>query len=404
MPTGSQKLAVLLCKFSDTEDIDPQPVDYFTDLFVKRGTGGLNDYWADASLGSINLDGTEVFGWKTSEQNKNDYLSNKPDRWSKIQGAIDFFGIDASKFDGVVALYNVSVGDGGRSHGGVLGGPDDYNVTFLGHETGHLFGLAHSYDQSTRKRATWSAPGEYWDKYDIMSAMNVFHFDHPRFQQSGPLLCAPNLDRMGWLPRSRVWTEDVHGSFSECVDLVPLGHPEIPGYLAAQIGSLWIELRVPDRWDAGLPSRASVLIHTMMGSNAKIMASDKTHWTEDWQAGQIFGPPPLEMAIAGGTRVEIASIDSANMRARVCITHQAGRDDKEGVVFVGSYAIGDGWILLKDVLFRIPPKGGPLRELLDGAVQAGINQTRSDIVTGGLSADDVQAIASLMRATGSKTN
>jgi len=30
------------------------------DLFVKCGTGGLNDYWSDASLGSINLDGTEI--------------------------------------------------------------------------------------------------------------------------------------------------------------------------------------------------------------------------------------------------------------------------------------------------------------------------------------------------------
>ena len=73
-------------------------------------------------------------------------------------------------------------------------------------------------------------------------------------------------------------------------------------------------------------------------------------------------------------------------------------------MFVGSYAIGDGWILLKDVLFRIPQKGGPSRELLDKAVQVGVNQTRVGIATGGLSQDDVQAIASLMRATGSKTN
>jgi hypothetical protein len=396
MPTGSQKLAVLLCKFEDTADIEPESADYFKDLFVTKGTGGLNDYWTEASLGSINLDGTKIFGWRSVDQTRTDFLSTRPDRWSKIQGAIDAFGIDTSKFAGVVALFNVSVGDGGAAGIGVLGAPGDYNVTFLAHETGHVFGLDHSYDQSTRKTNTWSAPGEYWDQHDIMSAMNVFSHSHPRFSQRGPLLCAPNLDRMGWLPRSRVWTKPRSGSFTECVDLVPLGHPELPGYLAAQIGQYYVELRTPDRWDAGIP-RSCVLIHFLNGTNATVVASDAANWVNDWQAGQTFGPSQVEMVIAGGTRIEIASIDSSNMKARICITHQVGRDDKEGVLFVGRLAVGDGWVLLKDVLFRVPPKGGPLRELLDQAVQIGAQGLRSDVFKSGLS-DDIEAIAKLIAA------
>ncbi len=46
--SGSQKFAVLLCKFSDSPDVEPQSVDFCRDLFANRGTGGLNDYWADA--------------------------------------------------------------------------------------------------------------------------------------------------------------------------------------------------------------------------------------------------------------------------------------------------------------------------------------------------------------------
>jgi len=38
---GSQKLAILLCKFSDSAKTDPHPASFYEDLFIKRGTGGL---------------------------------------------------------------------------------------------------------------------------------------------------------------------------------------------------------------------------------------------------------------------------------------------------------------------------------------------------------------------------
>ena len=61
---GSQRIAVLLCKFADAVRVEPQPRSYYEDLVAKRGTGGLNDYWRAASLGSIDLDGSQVFGWE----------------------------------------------------------------------------------------------------------------------------------------------------------------------------------------------------------------------------------------------------------------------------------------------------------------------------------------------------
>lgn len=372
MLTGSQKLAILLCKFSDFSDTEPENVDYFRDLFVNRGTGGLNDYWYDASLGSINLDGSEVFGWQVIKETQAQYIAAHPDRAGKIQGAVDAFGIDRSKYAGIVALFNMSPGDSGAS-GGVLGGPGDYNPTFLAHETGHVFGLNHSFDQSARKNASWSAPGEYFDQHDIMSAMNVHSHWHQRFAQRGPLLCAANLDAMGWLPAPRTWVPPTNDSFSQCLDLVPLGHPEIPGYLAARVADYYVEFRTDDRWDAGIP-QPTILIHRMSGGNAVVIASDAGNWNNEWHAGQAFGPSAVEMAIRGGIRIQVDSIDTANMKARLCITRQAGRYEAESVLFLGSIVVGDGWVLLRDVLYRVPPKGGPLHEIVEHVVQAGAHR------------------------------
>ena len=33
--------------------------------------------------------------------------------------------------------------------------------------------------------------------------------------------------------------------------------------------------------------------------------------------------------------------------------------------------VGDGWVLLRDVLYRVPPKGGPLHEIVDQVVRVG---------------------------------
>jgi hypothetical protein len=294
---GSQKFAVFLCTFSD-EGTEPHPADFYRQLIVERGTGGLNDFWIAASQGAIDLDGTRVFGWRSVQQAKADYLTAKPGRGDKIIGASEAFPeVDTSKYAGVIAMYNTDVGDGGNAGNGVLASPTGMSVTFLGHETGHVFGLEHSFDQSDRKDASWSAPGEYFDQYDIMSAMNVYSTFDAKFQQRGPLLCAASLDRMGWLSPSRVWAPpSANSSSSDVFDLVSMSHREIPGYLAANIGNLYVEFRTPELWDEAIP-RPGVLVHLRSDPNAVIIASDKTNYVDDWQPGQMYGPSDLQMAI-----------------------------------------------------------------------------------------------------------
>jgi hypothetical protein len=354
---GSQRLAVFLCKFSDNSNVEPRPADFYQELFALRGTGGLNDYWIAASLGAINLDGTEIFGWRTLNENQTDFLKARPGRWDKVKGAIDAFPeVDTSQYAGVVAMFNVDVGDAG-TQGGVLTSPGAMSVTFLAHETGHVFGLDHSFDQSERKDASWSAPGEYFDMYDIMSAMNVHSTFDQRLGERGPLLCAANLDRMGWLPSSRVWSASGgNSSWSDEIDIVSMSHPEIPGYMAAYVGGIYVEFRTQENWDQGIP-QPGVLLHRMVDPNAVVLASDRQNYVNDWQPGQMYGASDVEMAIQGGIQIRIKSFDLYGKRARISLRVAASRPYVvgPGQIFGGVASDGGGFLILNGKIVRIPP-------------------------------------------------
>jgi hypothetical protein len=321
---GSQRIAVLLCKFSDSAQTEPNPASFYEDLVLKRGTGGLNDYWIAASLGAINLDGSQVFGWRTLETTRADYLAAHPGRWDKIKGAIDAFGLDTTPFAIVIAIFNVDPGDGGAA-GGVLAGPGGANVTFLAHETGHVMGLEHSFDTSDRVLMPWpSAPGEYYDRHDVMSAMNVDSDSGHRFSPRGPLLNVANLDRMGWLPAARVWRSLKNSSDIYDVDIVALEHPEVGGYLAAQAGGWIAEFRMPDGFDVGL-TRPAVLFHNESADpNSCIIASDAASFNHEWQPGQVYGNSIIFNRF-GGTRVTVLSFDLPRRTARLRIQVKAAR-------------------------------------------------------------------------------
>jgi hypothetical protein len=385
--SGSQKLAILLCKFSDTSDDEPHDKAYFDDLFVRHTTGGLNDYWTDVSRGALDLDGSEVFDWKTLAENRADYLAARPSRWDKIRGGIEAFGLEQGDYAGFVTIFNTDVGDAG-AEGGVLAGPGDVNVTFLAHETGHLFGLSHSFDQSSRKDADWSAPGEYFDSYDVMSAMNVSSYDDPRFGQSGPRLCAANQDLMGWLPGERVWTPVQHQSSFTDLDLVSLGHPEVPGYLVVRAGGYYIEFRMNDGWDSGL-SRPCVLIHSLIGANAVVIAQDAEHYINEWQPGQVFGPSDLEMSINGGTRISVISFDIPGRKARIRVHHQVAKPFVAGPAtdVLGSVSVdGGGIIIVGGKIIKVPPRSPVLgllsRLAMASQAEEGLGEEAKRTVTG----------------------
>src|SRR5215210_2651283 len=59
--------AVILCRFNGSSP-DPAleaPIENFYRGAFTPGSGGLVEYWRDASLGAIDITGSRVFGWTT---------------------------------------------------------------------------------------------------------------------------------------------------------------------------------------------------------------------------------------------------------------------------------------------------------------------------------------------------
>jgi hypothetical protein len=237
-----------------------------------------------------------------------------------------------------------------------------------------------------------------------MSAMNVFSFNHPRFNESGPGLNAANLDRMGWLPAARVWTPPHQNSSQvDSFDLVSLSFPDIPGLLAARIGSLYLEFRTPDGWDAGIPF-PGVLIHEMSGVNSVIIASDLANNVNHWQPGQVFGPPDLEFALKGGTRIEIGAFDLAAKKVRIKVTQRSTQPIVvgPGQVFGGVTVGGDGWIILPGGR-RVPvPPNSPLVNVMQkmaivAEAEQFLGSSASEIITEAVLSDLIGSLQTVMR-------
>ena len=132
--------------------------------------------------------------------------------------------------------------------------------SLLGQEMGHGFGLAHSrIDGST---------ADYKDPWDIMSTAGPYEASHPTYTWTGPGMNAANMDGRGWLDGSRVW------SGAGTVQLRPLHRRDLPGWLCARVGEFYVEFRVKDGWDKGIPA-ATVLVHRFEDNRSYLMRCHK---------------------------------------------------------------------------------------------------------------------------------
>jgi hypothetical protein len=120
--------------------------------------------------------------------------------------------------------------DSGAAGGRVLLDPGAWSVGFAAHEMLHGDGLDHSFsDDTTFHAATWSAPGEYDDLWDEMSAMNIYTFGTANFSTSAVGLSGYHRDELGWLGKSRIQTMGADGVGSRSVTLAALESPSAPG-------------------------------------------------------------------------------------------------------------------------------------------------------------------------------
>ena len=315
---GSIPLSVILCKSSDAGTPN-HDLAYYRDLAVNGGTGGLADYWRDLSYQNVNLAGSEVRGWYTVPKTTVQWQGLG--RWAMVAECENAAKNDSSQPYTIPAGHKkIFVTFPGIDFFGWNGGAfvdSNVDVGGLAHEGGHGIGLNHSFSNNFESLNVWWAQiGEYDDPWDAMSWGNAFRVP-TRFGDGPPWMIGYNLDRMGWLPRSRILTIGANGAKHVSVTLAALGHPEAPGALLLRIPFdvndplhyYTVEFRRKDRWDAGIPDD-TVLVHEV-----------RKAWSPhgDYQghlaflSRQLSHPQlaPLQQVDANGISIRVESLNLA---------------------------------------------------------------------------------------------
>ena len=319
---GSAKWSFILCRFQGSAT-PPNDANFYRNLLLQSGTGGVGDYWNDISYANLNLEGSVVAGWYT--MSITEAQGRERDRWGKVNACRDAASSSPSPYTppsdhkiGIITFPDVDMF--GWNGGAFL--PYNIDVGGVIHETGHGIGLSHSFSNDPNFRsADWAQIGEYDDPWDVMSWANAFRVPTPF--GDGPVgLAGPHLDRMGWLPRSRIVTFGADGRNNVTLTVAALNHPETPGPLFVRIpfdpGDLQrhytVEFRPKIRWDAGIPNH-TVLIHEVQ------RRTDGNYYAH---LIYEFSPTkrPAQTVSANGITIRVNSIDVAGNTANVTITSQ----------------------------------------------------------------------------------
>lgn len=298
---GSASWVVIKCKLGG-EDVEPRSDDEYERLF--HGPEGIQAYFEEVSYERYRPEFELIPGWVTLSRSAEE--DRELSRWDRISECMKAHSIRRDDWDGVVVIRNVRI-DSGYS-GEVLLNPASTNVTFAAHEIGHHLGLGHSWDFSDRKNSSWSSPGEYFDHWDIMSAMAVYKFRNDDGYVAGPQMALASKLRLGWVEASEVVdleVADLAAAESLPLRISPLDRPQAEAPVGVRIrlasGDVYtVEYRVQREWDRGIP-RSAVLIHQVKGRRPYNVGPEGQ--AGDWAEGDVFEGEE-------GVRIAVENIDS----------------------------------------------------------------------------------------------
>lgn len=324
---GSIPIHVLLCQTAD-DGAAPRPVSHYQNLLFNRGTGGLADWWHDMSYANFDNAGSAIHGWYRLSKTTAEMIAL--DRWGRVNACIDAartapagaITLPADAIRYIVTSPSIDIF--GWTGGAFL--PFDFDVGGVAHEGGHALGLDHTFSNDpTYRNASWAAIGEYDDPWDAMSWANSFVATTP-FGNAPAGLVAPHLDRMGWLPRTRIAVHGASGAAEATYTLAATNHPGTAGALLVRVpfnpGDLFhyytIEYRQRDLWSQGIPAD-TVLIHEVkrgMDGNG-----NPTGPQIAWLQRDLTHPDraPAQDFSANGVRIQVLSVNHATQQAVVSV-------------------------------------------------------------------------------------
>ncbi|WP_440604605.1 hypothetical protein [Bacillus sp. GB_SG_008] len=327
--TGNYRWAIILCRFSDQSQL-PQTTQFFKDLFVNPGTGGMFDYWHDVSYGTIDLTGSKVYdnggAWYqlpyTLAFDKSRTGPQPVQRWNRINDAInavrDSIVSEENNpnallnYNGIIIILNAQVDSGSiigpqmpsvpvGTHRGVKFGlvvldPGAWTNSWASHEMGHGYGLNHSYNIDT---------GVYGDGWDIMSAFTFggasATFNDRRFGTSGPGLNAPGHVFLGWNGNeyASVNLNTINPGEFKRIILAPLNQSVPSGANSFALVSTGdttytVEYRNSLGWDQAITK--AVLIHQIRNDDTGLLLKG-THGKEALKAGDEFSGPGFIVSV-----------------------------------------------------------------------------------------------------------
>lgn len=421
----NKKLAVLLLRIDGAPDLPSK--DYADQLFTNAGKGTRNlvDYYQEMSHGRLDIGQSQVFDWidygHTIQDIADEWTKAKNEKLDELKKAgksdaeaedpaniyangirrdkIKEWGVDAAVknnlvlngFDIKVFIFNQSVDYFGSYGEVVLNWNDSANhasfsidLTGVSHEVGHGLGLEHSRLENSNK--------EYGDRWDIMTAYDSIYLDRtgtltppgsPYFT-FGPGLNAVNMELVGWLDVTRVFT----GKGSASFNLRPLHRRELPGWLAAklQIGleTIFIEFRMNELWDVQIPGPC-ILLHrkTNHPENGRLcseiivakpgaMGSPQTEMYE----GDIFEMGDAADPFGFFAQIKVTRIDAQTREASLYVYVRERRQvEPSGTLYGGVTSDGGGLVWTPGRGFvKVPPRS-PLLLVLEMITEVETLQT-----------------------------
>lgn len=338
---GATPVQVLLCQTSD-DGAAPRTLTHYRNMLFNAGTGGLADWWRDMSYGSFSNAGSAVRGWYRMPQTTEQYRALS--RSEKRQACVDAARNAASGAYTLPAgmIYYVvtspSVDMFGWTGGAFL--PWNMDVGAVAHEGGHGIGMNHTFSNDpTYRNASWSQIGEYDDPWDVMSWANSYRAT-TTFGDAPAGVVSHHLDRMGWMPRTRIARHGANGVATATYTLAATNHPTASGSLMIRVpfdpSDLFryytVEFRQRSGWSAGIPA-STVLIHEVKrNKNASgVPVGAQVAWLQ--RDLTRSDKAPTQILNANGVRISVSSINDVTHQAVVSVTSNITERCLQGYVW-----------------------------------------------------------------------